>query len=90
VNVEDYWRDTDKKSTWKKTCAIAYLATTNPTWNGLGLNSGLDNYGSATDCLNYVKPFCVGHSGTWTGFSLSTSVFLVSYCTASVPHSLMI
>jgi len=54
------------------------------------LNSGLDNYGSATDCLNYVKPFCVGHSGTWTGFSLSTSVFLVSYCTASVPHSLMI
>jgi len=60
------------QSTWRKTCPIAYLATTNPTWNGLGLNSGLDNYGPATDCLSYTKPACGGHIGTRTGFSLST------------------
>jgi hypothetical protein len=60
------------QSTWRETCPIASLATTNPTWNGLGLNSGLDNYGPAADYLSYVKLAHGGHSGTRTSFCLSS------------------
>jgi hypothetical protein len=31
----------ENESTWRKPCPSATLFTTNPTWTGIGLNSGL-------------------------------------------------
>jgi hypothetical protein len=41
------------QSTLSKTCPSAILSTTNPTWTGLGLNSGLSSDRLATICLSH-------------------------------------
>jgi hypothetical protein len=41
-----------RKTTERKTCSIATLSITNPTWTGRGTNPGLRGEKLATDRLN--------------------------------------
>jgi methionyl-tRNA formyltransferase len=43
----------ENRSTRGKTCPIATLSTTNPTWTHPGLNPGLRGGRPATNCLSH-------------------------------------
>jgi hypothetical protein len=43
----------ENRSTREKTCPIATLSTTNPTWTDLGTNPGLRGMRPATDGLSH-------------------------------------
>jgi hypothetical protein len=44
-----------KQSTWRKTCPSTTLSTTNHTWAGLRLNSGLHDERLVTNCLSMIQ-----------------------------------
>jgi hypothetical protein len=41
----------ENQSTWIKTCPIATVSTTNPTWPALGLNPGLYGDRVENNCM---------------------------------------
>ena len=52
----------ENRSTRRKTCSIATLSTTNPTWTGLRSNPGLRGERSATNRLSHGMAFL----GSWS------------------------
>jgi hypothetical protein len=53
--TKQQWNDTDRvePKDSEKTCPIATLSTTNPTWTDLGMNPGIQNEKLMTNCLSY-------------------------------------
>jgi len=59
MTVKHRWNDKDRgklKRLKKKPCPAANLSTTNPTWTGPGLNTGLQSDRSVTNCLSHGMP----------------------------------
>jgi len=57
-----YWwsdRDKENRNTWRKTCSVATLFTTNPIWTTLGSNPKRRYEKSATNHLSYGKEWVV-------------------------------
>ena len=52
--MEHWWNGSDraKQSTWRKTSPGVILSTTDPTWKGLGSNSGVSD---DTNCMGDAK-----------------------------------
>jgi hypothetical protein len=55
MGMEHWWNDTDRDniSAQRKTCPIATLFSTNPTWTGVGSNAGLRGEEPGTDRVSH-------------------------------------
>jgi len=49
IKVDRWWNVADREKSWEKTCSSVTLTNTNPVWNGLGLNPGLQTEGLILD-----------------------------------------